>query len=326
MSNNSCIVTTCDDASIARAVAYLRAGDAVVFPTETVYGLGADACSDAAVQSIYRIKGRPAANPLIVHVADADVAERFASLTPLARHVLDAFAPGAISVVVPLREGSGLSAHLLGGGRTVALRIPVHPVARALLEAFGGGIAAPSANRSGRISPTTAQHVVHEFGGREDIPAMILDAGATTVGLESTVVDCTGEVARILRQGSITAAMLKEVVPLAELEGTVGQGVLTSPGMLASHYAPRARVRLGAREVRQGEALLAFGAHVPPHENVTCLNLSPSGDLEEAAHHLYGYLRQLDDAGVTCIAVMPVPMEGIGTAINDRLARAAAAR
>jgi L-threonylcarbamoyladenylate synthase len=322
LSNNSFTITPASEENILRAAALLHQHALVAFPTETVYGLGGNACSDEAIAAIYRTKGRPAHNPLIIHVADAEMAEQYGVMTRSALELAETYFPAPLTLVVPVRAGT-VAAGALGGGGTVALRCPTHPVAQALIRAFNVGIAAPSANRSGRISPTAATHVWEEFAEEAGSLRMILDGGACGIGLESTVVDCSGEVARILRTGSISAEAIAQVVPLDD-EMQVGT-LLKSPGLLASHYAPNARVRLNAHEVGSEEALLAFGGDVPIGAK-HMINLSPAGDMEEAAFHFYDYLRKLDRAGVFTIAVMPIPERGIGVALNDRLRRAAAAR
>lgn len=315
--------------NVTYAAQLLAEGRLVAFPTETVYGLGADAENDVAVAAIYAAKGRPARNPLIVHVANLECARRYAAFDASALKLAQAFWPGPLTLVLPRLADSAASLSVSAGGPSVALRVPGHPLALTLLEAFGRGVAAPSANRSGRISPTCAEHVAEEFANNPLAPALILDAGATPVGVESTVVECTSEGGAILRVGSLTAAQLERFAPLrAGSARPGGEGALASPGMLESHYAPCARVRLNASYPRPGEAFLAFGPGAPQHEGEVgrYRNLSPGGDVEEAARHLYAYLRELDATGAPCIAVMPIPFEGVGAAINDRLRRAAAER
>lgn len=312
--------------NIINAAEMLRQGKLVAFPTETVYGLGADAENDVAVASVFTTKGRPPINPLIVHVAEVEVLERYAVLDAATHLLAEAFWPGPLTLVLPRHPQCKASKAVSAGMETIAVRIPSHPVARELLQVFGRGIAAPSANRSGRISPTTAQHVAAEFAEAPGALAMILDAGASNVGIESTVLDCTGAFPVILRAGAISEADLQPFGCIAASPATAPDEIapLHSPGMLASHYAPRAQVRLNVTQVEAGEALLAFGQtplHAP-HQR----NLSPSGNLAEAAHHLYAMLRELDENACAGIAVMPIPEEGIGIAINDRLRRAAAPR
>lgn len=309
------------DENLARAAALLRAGALVAFPTETVYGLGADATRDAAVARIFEAKGRPAFNPLISHVADMAMARRLARFDALAEALAAAFWPGPLTLVLPRAEASPVSLLATAGLDTVALRMPGHEVARALISRAGVPLAAPSANPSGQVSPTQAVHVAEGLGGQVD---MILDAGPCRAGIESTIVAVDDGTARLLRPGA---------VPRGEIEAVTGplggrgpeEARPAAPGMLASHYAPRARVRLDARAAQPGEALLAFGPSVPAHDGPV-LNLSPAGDLREAAANLFAMLRALDRADVTGIAVMPIPREGLGEAINDRLARAAAPR
>ena len=289
--------------TIERAAAALRAGRLIAFPTETVYGLGADATNARAVAEVFAAKGRPRFNPLIVHVPD----------------LAAAFWPGALTLVLPQRAGSPIAELTTAGLDTIAVRVPAHAVAAALLNAAGRPIAAPSANRSGHVSPTTAAHVEADLGDRL---AMVLDGGPTRLGLESTVVDVSGAKPCVLRLGGIARAALADVlgypVPLAAAQTCRP----TSPGMLLRHYAPATPLRLEARAVARGEALLAFGAPLPPHAGPV-FNLSSSGDLLEAAANLFAGLRHLDAAGAAGIAVMPIPEEGLGEAINDRLRRAA---
>ncbi len=310
---------------IQQAAVLLRAGRLISMPTETVYGLAGSAENDAAIASIYAAKGRPAFNPLIVHVASEVMANRYGELGGIAATLAKEFWPAPLTLVVSRHVNSPLSLLVSAGMDSVALRMPAHPVARALIEAAGVGLAAPSANRSGRISPTTAQHVAEEFEGQNE-PVMILDGGACVVGVESTVVDCTGEIPLILRHGAITLEMLRAVIPSTQIYLATGEGfVVKSPGMLQSHYAPNLRVRLNVREVLSTEALLAYGAHVP-HGAACTVNLSETGDVVEAAANLFAYMRLVDKPDYSAIAVMPIPDEGLGMAINDRLRRAAAPR
>jgi L-threonylcarbamoyladenylate synthase len=305
--------------SIAEAAAALRAGGLVAFPTETVYGLGADATSGLAVAALYAAKGRPSFNPLIVHVAETAAAGAIAQLTPLAEQLAAAFWPGPLTLVLAKRPNRIIAELATAGLDTIAVRVPAHPIAQALLRAANLPIAAPSANRSGHVSPTTAAHVEADLGDRV---AMILDGGATPVGLESTVVDATGAEPVVLRLGAVSrddlARVLGRSVPLAAADADKP----ASPGMLGRHYAPTAGLRLEAHEVRPGEALLAFGPDVPDHGG-PMINLSPTGDLVEAAANLFAALRNLDASGAAAIAVMQVPDAGLGEAINDRLRRAA---
>jgi L-threonylcarbamoyladenylate synthase len=315
-------IVKASDEAIRAAAEHLRAGRLVAFPTETVYGLGADATNGQAVAAIFAAKGRPRFNPLIVHVLGVAQASEHAAFTPLARQLADAFWPGPLTLVLERRAQSPLSDLVTGGLTTLAMRAPDHPVARALLEATGRPLAAPSANRSGRISPTQAAHVLSDLG---DKAAMILDGGPTAHGLESTVIDARGEAPVLLRSGAVTAETIEAVLGQPLLRAQMTTERPNAPGRLASHYAPDAKVRLGATDVRNGEALLAFGANVPPSSGPV-INLSPSGDLIEAAANLFAALRALDARGADTIAVMPIPDAGIGEAINDRLRRAAAPR
>jgi L-threonylcarbamoyladenylate synthase len=299
---------------IARAAALLRAGDLVAFPTETVYGLGGDATDDRAVAAIFAAKDRPRFNPLIVHVPGADDARAVVTFDARADALAQSFWPGPLTLVLPRRADCVVSLLAGAGLDSLAVRVPAHPVARELLRAAGRPIAAPSANRSGRLSPTTADHVIAELDGRV---AAVLDAGPCTVGIESTVLDLTGASPRLLRPGAVTAAQLSAIVgPLAAPD----DATIRAPGMLAQHYAPALPLRLDAASARPGEALLGFGSDA----RGATLNLSPSGDLVEAASHLFAYLRALDLPQFSGIAVMPIPERGLGAAINDRLRRGAA--
>ncbi len=306
---------------IARAAETLAEGRLVAFPTETVYGLGGDARNEDAVCAIYAAKGRPAHNPLIVHVANGDMARYYGSFNRDAQILAAAFWPGPLTLVIPRRTDAPLTKTLCRLD-TIALRVPAHPVAAALLANFGQGIAAPSANRSGRISPTKAAHVGEEFTENHPALAFILDGGACERGIESTVVACLGDGPRILRPGSITADAIGKHLPHLCEAATPDPASPLAPGQLESHYAPRLPVRLNAAAPRPGEAFLAFGptdAHGPQMRN-----LSEQGNPEEAAAHLYDMLRILDTPEYSAIAVMPIPTDGIGAAINDRLRRAAA--
>jgi len=303
-----------DAAAVTAAAALLRAGALVAFPTETVYGLGADATNGKAVAAIFAVKQRPRINPLIVHVKDAAQADRYVVFSPLAAELAEAFWPGPLSLVLPRRPDCALSLLVSAGLDTVAMRAPSHPVARRLLAEAGIPLAAPSANPSGTVSPTRARHVAEGFGGKL---GMILDGGPTPVGIESTVIGFAPHPV-LLRPGGVPRDAVERITgPLA----APAPGPVTSPGQLASHYAPRARLRLNARKAEAGETLLGFGPEAPAEH----LNLSPSGDLAEAAANLFAMLRALD-AEAEAIAVMPVPAAGLGEAINDRLQRAAAPR
>lgn len=308
-------------AAIARGAALLRSGELVAFPTETVYGLGGDATDDRAVARIFAAKGRPRLNPLIVHVPDLPEAEAIAVFDERARLAARHFWPGPLTLVAPRRDGGGISRLASAGLDTVAIRVPAHPVAQALLQATGRPLAAPSANRSGRISPTAAEHVAAELGGRV---ALILDGGPCPVGIESTVLDCSGAAPRLLRPGGTTLEALTRVLgPVAVAKAD--PKAPRAPGQLASHYAPRLPLRLNASAPRPGEALIAFGAAVP-EGFAEVANLSEAGDVIEAAARLFAALRQLDRDEFTGIAAMPIPERGLGRAINDRLRRAAAPR
>ncbi len=311
------ILPASDPATLAEAGALLRTGRLVAFPTETVYGLGADATDDAAVASIFEAKGRPRFNPLIVHVPDLAAVVPLAVLDDRARALAAAFWPGPLTLVLPRRADCRLSLLVSAGLDSVAVRVPAHPVAHALLWAAGRPVAAPSANRSGSISPTRAAHVAESLGERV---ALIVDGGACTVGVESTVVDLTGPQPAVLRPGGITREQVEAVIgPVTESAGD--PDAPKSPGQLLSHYAPDRPVRLNASERRPGEALLGFGGTATAD-----LDLSAAGDLTEAAANLFAHLRALDRAPFTGIAVAPVPDHGLGHAINDRLRRAAAPR
>lgn len=305
--------------AIETAGAALREGRLVAFPTETVYGVGADATDGRAVAAIFAAKGRPRFNPLIVHAVDAEAAARHGRLGEHGRRLAAAFWPGALTLVVAREPGCPVADLTTAGLPTIALRVPAHPVARALLHAANRPVAAPSANRSGHVSPTSAAHVEADLGSSV---AIILDGGAAPIGLESTVVDVSGSEPTVLRLGGIPREAIAKALgrPVSVTEGEPGKPA--SPGMLARHYAPAARLRLEARDVREGEALLAFGCNVPRHSGAM-LNLSASGDLAEAAANLFAALRALDLSGATAIAAMPIPREGLGEAINDRLRRAA---
>ncbi len=308
------IVPATPDA-IARAADVLRSGGLVAFPTETVYGLGGDASNDHAVAAIYAAKKRPTFNPLIVHVPAVESAERLATLDRRALRLAGRFWPGPLSLVLPRRAGTAVSLLASAGLPTLALRVPDHPVAQALLRAADRPLAAPSANPSGRVSPTTAQHVADGFGGSV---AMILDGGPCRVGLESTVLEITADEAILLRPGAVTREMIEaEIGPVATPAGD-SEGAPHSPGRLPKHYAPERPLRMDAVAARDGEALLGFGG-TPG----AALDLSPGGDLVEAAANLFAMLRALDRPPYTGIAVAPISAQGLGLAINDRLRRAA---
>ncbi len=330
-------------AAVTQAAVALKAGDLVAFPTETVYGLGADATQAQAVAKIFSAKGRPLFNPLIVHVADLASALKIGAFTPAAEKLAQAFWPGGLTLVVGLRHGANISDLVTAGLATLAIRVPSHPVAQALLRAADTPIAAPSANRSGHVSATTAAHVAADFGPHV---THILDGGPTQCGLESTILDVSQPTPILLRPGAITTLEIAAVTgralprhhhvistPSADLTTAPeqpaptapGQRAPTAPGQLESHYAPRAPLRCNAHTPMPGEALLAFGPDVPAHTGPT-INLSLQGDLVEAANGLFAALRALDATGCSAIAVMPIPNTGLGEAINDRLNRAAAPR
>ncbi len=313
-----------DQAGIAEAAAILRAGGLVGLPTETVYGLAGDATDPRAVARIYAAKGRPQFNPLISHVPDLARARRQGLFGADALALAKAFWPGPLTLVVPVAEGATVCELARAGLATLALRVPDSRLALSVLEQADRPIAAPSANLSGRISPTTAGHVADDLDGLIDA---ILDGGPAPVGVESAIVSCLADGPRLLRPGGIDGGRIEAVLGRSlAIEAPVGDcEMLLAPGMLSSHYAPRARIRLNADEPEAGEAFLAFGA-MPTGTNGAVLNLSSSGDLVEAAANLFGHLRLLDAAGVGTIAIAPIPMKNIGIAINDRLRRAAAPR
>jgi L-threonylcarbamoyladenylate synthase len=315
-------------AAVAAAARTLSEGGLVAFPTETVYGLGADATNPAAIARLYQAKGRPAFNPLIAHIGNIAAARQIARFDAAATVLAEAFWPGPLTLVLPKADGCTVADLATAGLDTVAVRIPAHAIARDILGAFGGPVVAPSANISGHVSPTTAAHVHSDLAGRIDL---IVDGGAVEVGVESTIVGCF-DAPMLLRPGGLPRAEIERVLgralqqPPAETERNSSRPL--APGMLASHYAPRARVRLNAVAIEPGEALLAFGlgAISGIDAATSVMNLSERGDLDEAAANLFGFLRALDARGVQTIAVMPVPDEGLGEAINDRLRRAAVGR
>jgi L-threonylcarbamoyladenylate synthase len=309
--------------AIAEAAAAIRAGRLVAFPTETVYGLGADATDDRAVAAVFAAKDRPRFNPLIVHVPDLAAAKAFAAFDARAEALAAAFWPGPLTLVLPRTPASSVSRLVSAGLETLAVRVPDHPVARALLQACARPVAAPSANPSGRASPTTAAHVAAMLGDRVDL---ILDGGSCRVGLESTVLDLVSPTPRILRAGAVgpedIAGCLGAPVVDASREAADDDEERLSPGLSRRHYAPTVPIRLNATGVRADEALLAFGPEVPETAGMTVLNLSQAGDVVEAAANLFAMLHALDRPGVSAIAVMPIPERGLGRAINDRLRRA----
>jgi L-threonylcarbamoyladenylate synthase len=311
-----------NNTDISKAAAIIRAGRLVAMPTETVYGLAADATSDAAVARIFEAKGRPQFNPLIVHVAGADMAARYVDFPPVTETLAAAFWPGPLTLVLPRKADSAISLLASAGLDTIAVRAPNHKIAQALINAVGGPLAAPSANPSGAVSPTCAQHVRDGLGDKVDI---ILDGGPCPVGIESTIVKIEGDAVFLLRPGGVAREAIERVVgkPLSNAPHTDNP---QAPGMLASHYAPRAPLRLNATAPKPGEAFLDFGKTAEQGPNV--LNLSSKGDITEAAANLFAYLRTLDalctEHGLSRIAAAQIPMEGLGEAINDRLVRAAA--
>jgi L-threonylcarbamoyladenylate synthase len=306
---------------IGDAARALRSGKLVAFPTETVYGLGGDATSDRAVAAIFAAKGRPSFNPLIVHVSNISSAAQFADLSAKAQAVARRFWPGPLTLVLPRRRDCRISLLATAGLDSVAIRVPAHQIAQTLLMMAGLPLAAPSANPSGRLSPTTADHVLAELGDKAEF---VIDGGPCQVGVESTVLSLRDDQPRILRPGAVTAEALSELLkePVPVETGAEDAAAPRSPGRLVSHYAPSLPVRLNATAAEPGEALLGFGPSAPKE----AFNLSSAGDLQEAAANLFAMLRRLDDPQYRAIAVMPVPETGLGTAINDRLRRAAAPR
>jgi L-threonylcarbamoyladenylate synthase len=312
------------EAALARATEALGRGVPVAIPTETVYGLSADATSPQAIARIYEMKGRPRFNPLICHMADLAMAERHAVFDPLSRKIAEAFWPGPLTLVLPIRAESAIHPLARAGLDTVGVRVPTGFASR-LLSAFGRPLAAPSANTSGRISPTTARHVADDFGDRLEL---VLDAGPAVVGLESTILRVEGETIRLLRPGGLDLEAVERLTGRPVIRNEKAGAAIEAPGMLASHYAPDAPVRLEARDVRPGEVLIRFGGAALPGEKdaALVLDLSPAGDLAEAAANLFGYMKRADALGAASIAFSPIPAVGLGEAINDRLQRAAAPR
>ena len=309
-------------ATIAEAAKSLCDGGLVAFPTETVYGLGGDATNERAVAAIFEAKGRPRFNPLISHVLDAEQARRYVRWSATADKLARRFWPGPLTLVLPRAPNSAIALLATAGLDTVAIRAPSHSVAQGLIRAAGRAIAAPSANRSGAVSPTRAEHVAESLGERVKL---ILDGGPCLVGLESTVLDLATDVPTLLRPGGVTREAIEaEIGPIRLSEALPsGDAARRSPGQLKSHYAPSRPVRLNATSVAADEGLLAFGPDPPAGAMLTC-NLSPTGDLGEAAANLFAHLRALDRPGIGRIAVMPISERGLGLAINDRLRRAAA--
>jgi L-threonylcarbamoyladenylate synthase len=308
--------------SIAEAARLILEGGLVAFPTETVYGLGGDATNERAVAAIFEAKGRPQFNPLISHVLGPDEAKRLVRWSDTADKLAARFWPGPLTLVLPRAKDSPIALLATAGLDTVAVRAPAHPMAQALIRAVGRPLAAPSANRSGAVSPTRAEHVAESLGDRVK---MILDGGPCEVGLESTVLDLTTAPPTLLRPGGATREAIEAVIGPIALSDAIpsGDSARKSPGQLKSHYAPARPVRLNASTVAADEGLLAFGPDVPSGAPLT-LNLSPGGELAEAAANLFAMLRALDQPGIGRIAVMPIPETGLGLAINDRLRRAAA--
>ncbi|MDF0541357.1 L-threonylcarbamoyladenylate synthase [Sphingobium sp. H39-3-25] len=306
-----------DTAALREGALLIRAGEPVAVPTETVYGLAADATDNRAVAAIYAAKGRPSFNPLIVHVSDMAMAEGIAEFSDVARTLAATFWPGPLTLVLPLREGSGIAPLVTAGLPTIALRMPAHPAMQGLIRESGRPLAAPSANRSGAISPTRAEHVAASLEGRV---ALVLDAGPTSEGLESSIVAPGEDLLRLLRPGPVTTAMLQAAtgLPVSTSEVMADGATVEAPGQLASHYAPSKPVRLNALKAERDEYLIGFGL-------MPCTqNLSPEADLAEAAANLFAALHLADASAASSIAVAPIPYEGIGIAINDRLRRAAA--
>ena len=321
-------VTDAGMSSVLEAASVLQRGGLVAFPTETVYGLGADATNPLAVAKLFAAKGRPSFNPLISHVIDQSAAESLGNFNTHAKILARAFWPGPLTIVVPKLSDCNVCDLALSGLQTIAIRVPFHPVSRALIEALSGPIVAPSANLSGRVSPTRSEHVFHDLFGRID---QIIEGGSAEIGVESTIVSCFNDVVQILRPGGVSTDSIHAIVGGAlthKSNRIFDAGAPLAPGMLASHYAPNARVRLNADVISDGEALLGFGKSGTKnaHKAQKQLNLSPSANLLEAAANLFQYLRILDTPEINMIAVSPIPNVGIGEAINDRLQRAASPR
>ncbi len=309
------VVSDRQDGAISLAVEELARGNLVAIPTETVYGLAADATELCAVQQIYTVKGRPSNNPLICHVADVDMAQKYVVVSPLANRVMQFFWPGPLTLVLPTRPGFAIAAPVSAGLDTVAVRCPRSETARQIISELGRPIAAPSANPSGKLSPTSADDVLQGLGGK--IP-LIIDGGDTPVGIESTIIGIVDEKITLLRPGSVTADDITAAVHTPVFDRDSQQ--ITAPGQLESHYAPSSHVRLNATEQEADEVLIGFG------EIEGIMNLSSSSNLEEAAHNLFKFIRNADKLNPNCIAIAPIPNQGVGIAINDRLRRAAAPR
>ncbi|MBD9371267.1 threonylcarbamoyl-AMP synthase [Rhizobium sp. ARZ01] len=312
------------EAALRRAMEILEQGLPIAIPTETVYGLAADATNPEAIARIYETKGRPRFNPLICHMADLEMAERHARFDPLSRRIAEAFWPGPLTLVLPVRADTPIHPLARAGLDTVGIRVPTG-FAHQVLTAFGRPLAAPSANTSGRISPTSAGHVNADLGDRIEL---ILDGGASDVGLESTILKVVDGAIHLLRPGGLNVSDVEKLTGCTIIRPKSAGVTIEAPGMLASHYAPDAGVRLNASEVAPGEALIRFGGQALPGEDraTIVLDLSPSGDLREAAANLFGYMQKADATGARSIAFAPIPATGLGEAINDRLERAAAPR
>ncbi|TCR91338.1 L-threonylcarbamoyladenylate synthase [Rhizobium sp. BK376] len=312
------------DAAIKEACAVLAQGFPIGMPTETVYGLAADATNPVAITHIYETKGRPRFNPLICHMADLAMAEQHAEFDPISRRLAEAFWPGPLTIIVPLKPDSNIHSLATAGLDTVGIRVP-KGFAGNLIQAFGRPLAAPSANTSGQISATSAAHVDEDLGEKIEL---ILDAGASAVGVESTIVKVEDGKLRLLRPGGLAASEIERVAGQRLLRSAKASAAIEAPGMLASHYAPGAAVRLEATGVDPDEALILFGAaEIEGADRAKAvLNLSPRGDLAEAAANLFDYMKKADASGAETIAFSPIPNEGLGEAINDRLSRAAAPR
>jgi L-threonylcarbamoyladenylate synthase len=316
-------ILAADEQAILTAASALAGGRLVAIPTETVYGLAADATNGDAVARIFEAKGRPHFNPLICHVSDIAMAERYALIDPLSRRLIDAFWPGPLTLVVPLKPDAGIHPLVAAGLDTIALRMP-RGIAGKIIAALDRPLAAPSANTSGKISGTSAEAVADDLGQKI---ALILDAGPSEVGLESTIVKVQGDAVLLLRPGGLAAEDIEAVIG-HKLERLDQRAAIQAPGMMTSHYAPSAGVRLNVHEVREGECLLAFGPLRARHAELAAasFNLSETGNLREAAANLFDFMKRLDGFGGTVIAVEPIPFNGLGEAINDRLIRAAAPR
>ncbi len=320
--NNKALILPAETANISTMAKQLQAGDIAAIPTETVYGLAGDATNPAAVARIYTAKQRPARNPLIIHYASIDAMREDVYITPLAEKLAQAFWPGPLTLVLPQTPTCRISDLATAGLDTLAVRVPAHPVTQALLTACQRPLAAPSANRSGQLSPVSATQVAASLGDRI---GFILDGGPCERGIESTILDVSGDIPHILRPGSITEAMLTFVIGPVQYGQAGVVDAPKAPGMLYRHYAPACPLRLSVDKPIPGETLIAFGPGPIPEGFASVLNLSPQGDLNEAAQHLFDYLYQCEQSGATRIAVMPIPSEGVGVAINERLHKAAEA-